>query len=314
MILFFLKSLISKKIYEVNPSLIIADSVHPLGALTGLWFSIVKKCPFVYQIRDIWPLALVTEGKLSKINPIYWLFEIIQNICLKKCAFVLSSLKYYNKFLKEKKVFKKVVWIPNPIKKTNYKKLYHKAKTVLYIGGFGVAHDVETVLKGILCFQKKYSNKAKFLFIGNGVRRVGAEQTAKKYKLKNITFLNYQRKEELKPILQKSHIGIAALYSNPIYNYGVNLNKINSYFSYSMPTILTGGSNDNELKTQKIGAIIPSRNPFLLAETIQMFLNLTPNKYNSLTKKIRQYAKKTRNLKKLQSKLLYHIHALKAFQ
>ena len=137
MILFFLKSLISKKIYEVNPSLIIADSVHPLGALTGLWFSIVKKCPFVYQIRDIWPLALVTEGKLSKINPIYWLFEIIQNICLKKCAFVLSSLKYYNKFLKEKKVFKKVVWIPNPIKKTNYKKqIVNKYQNLLslYIG------------------------------------------------------------------------------------------------------------------------------------------------------------------------------------
>jgi hypothetical protein len=312
MVNYFLRVLINNQIRETNANLIIADSVHPFGALGALCIAHFKGCNYIYQIRDIWPDALRHEGKLSKLNPAYWIFKGIENICINQSTLIISSLKDYSRYLDKKNVYKKVLWVPNPIQSFYKNQAHQKPFKVIYLGGFGYSHDVQSILSIIRKNAKHYlRNSIKFYFFGQGVRLKETLAYASKHKLQNaLKVCKFKKAANIISILKKSSLAIASLNKNEVYQYGINLNKINTYFSCGIPFLLHGGCAENEFSSGKLGMRMTSQSCEELSKNIDSFFQIKVKEYRNISRNIISYAIKTRSLSALQKKIFLEINEL----
>jgi glycosyltransferase involved in cell wall biosynthesis len=66
---------------------------------------------------------------------------------------------------------------------------------VQYSGNMGLWHDMETIVQAAACLQDEPD--IHFLLIGKGMRRSGAEETARRLGVRNITWLDFVPRERL---------------------------------------------------------------------------------------------------------------------
>ena len=57
--------------------------------------------PFVFEIRDVWPAALVMMGALSRWNPMYLIFRIIEKVLYDRSDQIFSTLPFVGDHISE---------------------------------------------------------------------------------------------------------------------------------------------------------------------------------------------------------------------
>ena len=62
-----------------RPNLIIATSPQFFNGWAGTIASWLKWCPFILEIRDIWPESIVTVGALKKTSLLVRFLEVMEN-------------------------------------------------------------------------------------------------------------------------------------------------------------------------------------------------------------------------------------------
>ena len=62
MIQFFFKALRFSKKLKDKPDIIYASSPHPFNGLAGMYLARKYKCPFILEIRDLWPETWIAMG------------------------------------------------------------------------------------------------------------------------------------------------------------------------------------------------------------------------------------------------------------
>ena len=180
--------------FRINekPDIIIGPSVPIFTALSAFVLSKLKNCQFVFEVRDIWPQALIDLGVLSERHPVTIIFKMIEKFLYKKATKIIAVLPYaYRHICKYGIPREKVVWIPNGVKLTRYSnvKIYSGGtpnilKTI-YLGGFSLTHDVDTIIDAALILK---GENIEFIIIGGGSGRKRCEEKARKHSLNNIVF------------------------------------------------------------------------------------------------------------------------------
>jgi len=66
MVQFFFKVLFFSKKLKDKPNIIYASSPHPFNGLAGMYLARKYKCPFILEIRDLWPETWVAMGATTK--------------------------------------------------------------------------------------------------------------------------------------------------------------------------------------------------------------------------------------------------------
>jgi flavin-dependent thymidylate synthase len=190
--------------------------------------------------------------------------------------------------LDKKNIYKKVLWVPNPIQSFYKKQAHHKPFKVIYLGGYGYSHDVHSILSIVRKNAKQYSrNGIKFYFFGQGVKLKDALVYASKHKLQNVLKIcKFRKNANIISILKKSSLAIASLNQNEIYQYGINLNKINTYFSCGIPFLLHGGCVENEFSNEKLGMRMTSKSCEELSKNIDSFFQIKNKGQRDISRQI----------------------------
>ena len=99
-----------------KPDVVIGPSV-PLG--TGWAASVIaksKNAAFVFEVRDVWPIALVDDGGLSKKSPIYFAFRCLEKYLYRKAQQISSTLPFISSHVSDSGGNPdKITWIPNGV-------------------------------------------------------------------------------------------------------------------------------------------------------------------------------------------------------
>jgi glycosyltransferase involved in cell wall biosynthesis len=304
------RSLQVEKTINQKPDIIIGPSV-PIG--TG-WaaFRIAKKynIPFVYEVRDVWPIALVDDGGLSKNNPIYFIFRLIEKTLYKQSVKISSTLRFLQKHVKESGSDpEKIEWIPNGVDFSRFNNCakYNggdkNAIKVMYIGGFGQAHDVITLVKCAKLFNDKKDTRFNFTIIGDGPKKGECVEFSIRHKLLNIEFRDSVEKSEIPKLQEKSDILIACVLDSKIYRFGLNLNKVYDYMASARPVILSAEVVDNPITKSKSGYVVKPENPLLIYNALCEYIDLTPNERKAMGENGFNYVKNHFNMKILGEKM-----------
>ncbi len=198
----FIASIFIKKV-----DVIIATSPQFFTTWSGSLLSFLKRIPWVFELRDIWPASIVTVGAMKKGFFIKML-EKIEKHLYHAASLIVPVTASFISYLKTKGINEnKIEMITNGVIKENFKPipkdrdLYEKLNingrfVVGYTGTIGMAHALDFIIESI-----NSANKMEhffFIFAGDGAERKRVQETAANYNLSNVLFTGMLPKDEMK--------------------------------------------------------------------------------------------------------------------
>jgi len=281
---------------DERPDLIVGPSVPLFTALSAFLLSKLKKCEFIFDVRDIWPQALIDLGVISKNHPMTMIFRLIEIFLYKNAKIIIAVLPFaYKHICKYGILPERVVWIPNGVKLRRYQNIkpYLGGKenelTVMYLGGFSSTHDVETIIDAARIL--KDETGIRFIIIGGGKGKKKCEEIAQKDSLDNIIFKDSVDKKDIPSVLEDADVLVASVRNTPVYQFGINSNKIFDYLGSGRPIIFAGNTPNDPVSDANAGISIPPENPLAISNALRDFVKMAPQKRCQLGNNGLEYAK-----------------------
>ena len=227
-----------------KPEIIIGSTVHPLAAYAGYKLSHLYHVPFVYEVRDLWPLTLVEIGKISKYNPISLIFGYLDEKMAKAaCLIITTAPLMKNYYIDNYQIDEsKFIWITNGSSfiSNSCRSISQREQKILkvgYTGALGHANGLCELLDVLSTIPQEIMEHFSFTFVGDGPLKVTLKDIAKKYKFRNVFFKDAIPKDEMYETLQSFDILLFSLVKSPIFRYGISPNKLADYHAAGKPII-----------------------------------------------------------------------------
>lgn len=279
---FFLSSLWAGIFHLAKVDIIIASSPPLTAGLTAIILSFFKKCPFIFEIRDLWPDSAIQSGVLKNkflIKFSYW----IENISYKKSYKIVVLTPAFREYLIGKRIpDEKIVFIPNaadldlfkPDDKYNWVRETYGLDNkfvVLYTGAHGIANGLNQVLDAAVLL-RDYKDII-FMFVGDGMEKKSLKERAEKLSLKNIIFVDTQPKERIVDFINVSDVCTAVLRKLEVFK-TVYPNKIFDYMACGKPIIIgIDGVAREIIEKAQCGIFAEPENSIQIRNAVLVFYN-----------------------------------------
>jgi glycosyltransferase involved in cell wall biosynthesis len=179
----------------------------PIG-LAGTALSHCFNIPFVFEVRDLWPDALINLGGLQNPLVIWHLRRMAKKIYNQATHIVALSPGMKDGIVQAGVPAERVTVIPNACDLDLFQpdldgsvwrnRLGLNGRfTAVYFGAMGLANGLEYIVEAALILSQHRKDNIAFVLVGDGGKRPELEKKAQEYKLKNITFYQSVPKAEL---------------------------------------------------------------------------------------------------------------------
>jgi glycosyltransferase involved in cell wall biosynthesis len=180
-----------------KPDILIATSPQFFVAVAGYIISRIKRCKFVFEVRDIWPEEIVAVGALKNKFAIK-LLEKLEMFLYRKADLIVAVAHGTIDVLKKRGIPEsKMAIVPNGVDLDHFdtadegynvrRELCIDDKFIVgYIGTHGMAHKLETVIEAASLLRD--DPHIQFLFVGDGAEKDRLVTLASVLGLKNIMF------------------------------------------------------------------------------------------------------------------------------
>ncbi len=184
-----------------RPDVILTPS-PPLTIGISAWLvSVWRKCPFIYNVQEIYPDVAVNLGVIKNVYLIKCLQRMESFVYDKAQALAVISNGMANHIRATGVPEEKIQVIPNfvdindfrPLPKVNnFSRLYdlHNKFVVSYAGNMGVPQGLEMLIEAAHLLRHEVG--IHFLMMGDGSERSALMAKAQNLGLANMTFLSYQ--------------------------------------------------------------------------------------------------------------------------
>jgi len=199
--------------------IVIATSPQFFTTWTGYALSKLKRKPWIFELRDIWPESIATVGALKQGHIINFLEKIELGLYRDATKVVSVTDAFKDNLVKRGIEQNKIEVITNGsnLKLFSYrekdsqllKRLKLENKFIVgYIGTHGLAHSLDFIVESLKSIKDETIH---FLFIGDGAMKKSIIEIAKRLELKNITFLDSIPKEDVPLYLSICDVSLAPL-------------------------------------------------------------------------------------------------------
>jgi glycosyltransferase involved in cell wall biosynthesis len=277
---------------------LVMGTTPPIFQAVSAWFvALVRRKPFLLEVRDLWPEFGVSMGVLK--NPvIIALARWLENFLYARATHILVNSPAYRQYMIEKGVSeKKVTFIPygtdidmfnpNVDGSSIRQKLGLEDKfIVLYAGAMGQANDIYTVLRA--AERLRNEDTIRFVFFGDGKERPLIEEAAREKKLENVIFAGVAPKKEIPCVIASADVCLAILQDIPMFR-TTYPNKVFDYMAAERATVLViDGVIREVIEASNGGVYVTPGDDALLAKTI-LELSQDPARVRQLAHNAREY-------------------------
>ncbi|MGD2252866.1 MAG: glycosyltransferase family 4 protein [Anaerolineales bacterium] len=251
----------------------------PIFQAVSAWLvSLLRRKPFLYEIRDLWPEFAIQVGVLT--NPILIaLSRWLERFLYSRATMLVVNSPAYHKYLIEKGIPEdKICIIPNGVDPSMFdpedrgedfrRELGLEGKFVAtYAGALGLANDIPSILRA--ADRLRNQPEVEILLVGEGKERAELEEMARDLALPNVTFMGPRPKSQMAEILAASDAGLATLKDIPMFR-TTYPNKVFDYMAAGRPTVLAiDGVIREVVEAAKGGIFVPPGDDVALAQALQ---------------------------------------------
>lgn len=309
MIQFFFKALFFSKKLKDKPDIIYASSPHPFNGLAGMYLARKYKCPFILEIRDLWPETWVAMGATTKRSILYKVFAYIEKVLYKNADKIITLTANKDYYISVGVDEKKVEIVSNGVDLEKYDsllkeespiKLLENKFNILYTGAHGTANCLDNILEVAKLIK---NDDIVFNFIGEGEKKEELIKKSEEYNLKNVRFYPPINKNLIPNTLKNGDVMIVVAKNTPLYKYGISFNKIFEYFASSRPIIFSGNVANDMVKEANAGISVEAENIEQIKEAVLSLYNMSEEERKILGKNGRKYVEENYDTRVLSKKI-----------
>jgi glycosyltransferase involved in cell wall biosynthesis len=222
MIMGFIAGLFQKK-----PDVIVATSPQFFCAIAGWALSVLRRRPFVFELRDLWPASIKAVGAMKDGLAIRFL-EKVELFLYRQADEIISVTPAFKKELEGRGIEgKKIDIVTNGVDLEKYRPTAEKDPelsrhydirgkfVIAYIGTHGMAHALDRIVD-VAESLKNYQDIV-FLFAGGGAARTMVETMVREKNLANVRLVPRQQKEMMPRLWSLCDVSLIPLKNVPVF-------------------------------------------------------------------------------------------------
>jgi len=271
--------------------------VHPFGAWAALKLAQFYKVPFIYEVRDLWPESLISMGIIKKESFFAKVLYYLEKEMLLKSDKVITLLPgAIDYFVSRGMLQDKAVYIPNGAEHVCVENQHEENKifNLIYLGSLGYANNLDILLIALSLLEKNKNNPPFICrLIGDGGEKDNLIKLSNKLSLKNVRFEGSVIKADVNKVCRKADAFVIIVRDLPeLYKYGISMNKIFEYMSYSKPVIIAADSFNNPIEDAGSGITVEPGSPEKVAIAIESILKMPFEKRKDMGEQGYEYFKR----------------------
>jgi colanic acid biosynthesis glycosyl transferase WcaI len=261
-----------------RPDIVIGTSPQLLVGLAAWWISRVKRAPFVFEVRDLWPESLDAVGVVGEQTKLYrvlkrvsaFLYQHSDHIVVVTPAFKEEIIRNYR--IAEEKISIVNNGVETELFSPNGDNVRHQLSlgdgfVVGYIGTMGFAHGLNTVLEAAEILRCSAPD-VRFLLIGEGADKSRLKALIAEKNLNNLLLLDGQPREQIASIIRSVNVCLVPLRKSDVFK-TVIPTKMLEFMSCGRPVILgVEGQAQEIVEAARAGICIEPEDPEQLADAI----------------------------------------------
>ncbi len=237
-----------KKIITEKPDFIIASSPHPFISFAAKRFAKKYKAKFIFEIRDLWPQAIMELGNFCAYHPYIMMLKYAERFSVKKCDHIVSIIEELGGYIQGKFNRKEsdFTYIPNGFDTEDVKKdklpieiasLFPKGKLIVgYVGGISAHYGLKAFLKAIKLVSE-INDDIFFVITGDGSQKRELEDFSKRENMENVRFTGAVPKGMVLDVIERFDICFLGMSRIESHFYGISPNKLFEYLYCEKPVI-----------------------------------------------------------------------------
>jgi glycosyltransferase involved in cell wall biosynthesis len=272
-------------LFVQKPDVIVATSPQFFNALGGCLLSIVRRRPFVFELRDLWPDSISAVGAMQEGAAIRFLRRM-ECWLYRRATRIVSVTQSFKEILVRNGVpAEKIVVVPNGVDPEAFtpgpkpaaleRKLGLEGKFVAaYVGTIGMAHGLGTILDSAALLRER--TDIAFVLVGTGAEHAKLEAEARARGLANVRFVGAVSKAEVRDYWRLCDVALVLLRDLPLFQHVIP-SKIFEAWGSGRPVILgVRGESAGIVESAAGGVIIPPEDAAALATAIQRLAGHRP--------------------------------------
>lgn len=241
----------------------------------------VKRAPFVFELRDLWPESIKAVGAM-KDGLALRLFERLELFLYHQAAAIVSVTHSFKETLLERGVEGGKISVvtsgvdlsrfgPAPKNRELVARFGLEGKFVAgYIGTHGMAHALETILEAAeLIRRRPNGDRFRFLMVGDGARKEALKAQALAHGLDSVVFLDSVAKDEVVAYWSLLDVCLVHLRKTPLFK-TVIPSKIFESMAMGVPVLMgVEGESREIVLREKVGEAFEPENAAALVALIE---------------------------------------------
>lgn len=267
-----------------NYDLILVTSPPLFVGITAYILSLLKRIPFVFEIRDLWPESAIDTGVLTNKLLIKFAYYFESFMYRKAKLINVLTPAFRNSLIEKKSVpSDKIIFIPNAadfslsdeILEHFNPEQFRKEQgiddkfVITYVGAHGVANHLIQLIDAAELLK---DTNVLFQLIGSGMQKQMLIEETKKRQLQNVRFVDPVSKNEVFKYIISSDLGTSVLKRIDTFK-TIYSNKTFDYMACKKPILLVIDGVSRELvEKANCGVFAEPERPDDIAKKIRMYL------------------------------------------
>jgi glycosyltransferase involved in cell wall biosynthesis len=256
-----------------RPDVVYASSTPLTVGVPGLLAATVRRCPWVFEVRDLWPESAVVAGVLDRRAHLTRLAQAASERFYRSAGRVVGVTAGIVEGLAAQGVPRdKLMFAPNGVDDWMLEEPFSPPQRpagrfrVVYCGAHGLWNGLDQILDAARLLRDA---RVELVFVGDGDRKRHLEQRAREEELDNVTFREAVPKREAFETLREGSATIIVSPADPFHRM-VLANKVFDYLAAGRPVIAGMAGETAELVERAgCGIVVPPEQPQELAAAIR---------------------------------------------
>ena len=266
-------------LFERRPDVVVATSPQFFCAIGGWALSAVKRRPFVFELRDLWPASIIAVGAMKKTLAIRVL-EKIELFLYRRARAIVSVTESFCEDLVSRGIDRTKIHVvingvdldryePRPRDAALEREFDLEGKFVAgYMGTHGMAHALPKVLEA--AERLLHRTDIAFFFAGSGAERARVERLVRDRGLHNVRLIPRQPKERMPALWSVCDLSLVPLRDTPVFA-TVIPSKIFESMGMGVPILMSlpEGEATRIVRSTGSGVCVAPENPEAMAAAIE---------------------------------------------
>ena len=213
-------------LFETRPDVVVTTSPQFFCAVGGWVMSGVRRLPYVFELRDLWPASIVAVGAMKRTRLIA-LLEGIELFLYRRADAVVSVTNSFRNDLIARGIDGRKIHVvlngadlswcaPRPRDAALEREFNLAGKFVVgYLGTHGMAHGLEKVIEAAELLRHRHD--IAFFFAGSGAERARIEQLVVERSLPNVRMIPRQNKDRVAALWSLCDVALIPLRNDPVF-------------------------------------------------------------------------------------------------